>query len=167
MLTANGLSQPLVIGESAYDDPGVAAAIKQFRMESARPILEVMAWPLRAGQQCGVSAPYRAEAYIEALTGSAPPRSLRAIVPRKGGLMLRTAYGDPVTALEAARYTITVRDAAATRDFHLVGRGVNRRTGLAFRGTRRWTIELRRGMYRYRSDQPGSKPRSFVVLAAG
>jgi hypothetical protein len=165
-LTADGLSQPLVIGESAYDDPGVAAAIEQFRMESARPILEVMAWPLRAGQHCGVSAPYRAEAYIEALTGSAPPTSLRAIVTRNGGPMLRTAYGDPVTALEAGRYTITVRDASATTNFHLVGQGVNRQTALAFQGTRRWTIELRRGTYRYRSDQPGYKPRSFVVLTA-
>lgn len=167
MLTANGLSQPLVVGESAYDDPGVASAIEQFRTESARPILEVMAWPLRARQQCGVSAPYRAEAYIEALTGSAPPTSLRAIVTRNGGLVLRTAYGDPVTALEAGRYTVTVRDASATRDFHLVGSGVNRRTGLAFRGTRRWTIDLRHGTYGYRSDQPGSKRRSFVVLTAG
>src|SRR5207244_9856538 len=57
MLTANGLSQPLVIGETAYDDAGVASAIAQFRAESARPILEVMAWPLRAGRRCSVSAP--------------------------------------------------------------------------------------------------------------
>jgi hypothetical protein len=166
-LTANGLSQPLVIGESAYDDPGVAVAIEQFRTESARPILEVMAWPLRAGQQCSVSAPYRADAYIEALTGSAPPAALRAIVTRGRGLDLRTTYGDPVIALEASRYTVTVRDGSATRDFHLVGPGVNRRTGLAFRGTRRWTIDLRRGTYRYRSDQPESKRQSFVVLTAG
>jgi hypothetical protein len=167
MLTADGLSQPLVIGESAYDDPGVASAIEQFRLESARPILEVMTWPLRAGQQCGVSAPYRADAYIQALTGSAPPASLRATVTRGGGLELRTSYGDPVTALEAGRYTVTVRDGSATRDFHLVGPGVNRRTGLGFRGTRRWTIDLRRGTYSYRSDQPRSRRRSFVVLTAG
>jgi hypothetical protein len=91
---------------------------------------------------------------------------LRAIVTRTGGPVLRTAHGDPVTALEAGRYTITVRDASATGNFDLVGREVTRRTGLAFRGTRRWTIELRRGTYRYRSDQ-GSGPRSFAVLTAG
>ena len=151
MLTANGLSQPLVVGESAYDDSGVAAAIEQFRTESARPILEVMAWPLRAGQQCSVSAPYRADAYIMALTGSAPPTTLHATVARSG-LVLRTPYGDPVTALEAGRYRITVRDGSATKDFHLVGPEVNERTGLAFRGTRP-TI--------------GARARTLVVLIAG
>jgi hypothetical protein len=166
MLTANGLSQPLVIGETAYDDAGVASAIAQFRAESARPILEVMAWPLRAGRQCGVSAPYRSDAYIEGLTGSGPPATLQAIVTRSG-LTLRTSYGDPVTALEAGRYEVRVRDGSARRDFHLVGPGVNRRTGLAFTGRTNWAVELRHGTYRYRSDLARGTAQSFVVLTPG
>ena len=166
MLTANGLSQPLVIGETAYDDPGVASAIAQFRAESARPILAVMAWPLRAGSQCGVSAPYRADAYIKGLTGAAPPAVLQAIVTRSG-LIVRTSYGDPVTALEAGRYTVRVRDGSAAKDFHLVGPGVNRRTGLAFTGRTSWTVELKRGTCRYRSDRVRATARSFVVLTPG
>jgi hypothetical protein len=165
-LTANGLSQPLVIGETAYDDPGVASAIVEFRAESARPILEVMAWPLRAGSRCGVSAPYRADAYIRALTGSAPPTTLQATVTRNGST-LRTSYGDPVTALEAGRYTVRVRDTSPSGDFHLLGPGVNRRTGLAFTGRRSWAVELERGTYRYRSDRPRAKADSFVVLTPG
>jgi hypothetical protein len=165
-LTANGLSQPLVVGETAYDDPGVASAIAQFRAESARPILEVMAWPLRAGGQCSVSAPYRADAYVEGLTGSAPPATLQATVTRSG-LTLRTSYGAPVTALEAGRYTVRVRDGSARRDFHLVGAGVDRRTGLAFTGTTSWPVSLKQGTYRYRSDRPRATARSFVVLTPG
>jgi hypothetical protein len=166
MLTANGLSQPLVIGESAYDDPGVASAITQFRAESARPILEVMAWPLRAGSQCGVSAPYRADAYIRALTGSTPPTTLQAVVTRRNST-LRTSYGDPVTALEAGRYTVRVRDTSPSEDFHLLGPGVNKRTGLAFTGGRSWAVELQRGRYRYGSERPRAKAESFVVLTPG
>jgi hypothetical protein len=165
-LTANGLSQPLVIGETAYDDAGVASAIAEFRAESARPILEVMAWPLRAGRQCGVSAPYRADAYIKELTGSLPPATLHATVTRNG-LALRTSYGDSVTALEAGRYTVRVTDRSASNDFHLVGPGVDRRTALAFRGRTSWTVELKRGTYRYRSDPRGATVRSFVVLTPG
>jgi hypothetical protein len=166
MLTAYGLSQPLVIGETAYDDAGVASAIAQFRAESARPILEVMAWPLRAGRRCSVSAPYRADAYVKGLTGSAPPATLQAIVTRSG-LALRTSYGDAVTALEAGRYTVRVRDGSASRDFHLVGPGVDRRTGLVFTGRTSWSVELKHGTYRYRSDRARATAKSFVVLTPG
>ena len=55
--------------------------------------------------------------------------------------------------LPAGAYTIVVRDRSSRDNFHLVGPGVNRRTGVRFRGTRRWRVTLRRGaVYRYRSD---------------
>jgi hypothetical protein len=38
------------------------------------------------------------------------------------------------------------------RNFHLVGPGVNRRTGAAFTGTVTWTVRLARGTYRFGSD---------------
>jgi hypothetical protein len=47
---------------------------------------------------------------------------------------------------------ITVNDRTAAHNFHLTGPGVNRSTGIAFRGQRRWTLTLRRGVYRFRSD---------------
>jgi hypothetical protein len=55
-------------------------------------------------------------------------------------------------AVRAGRYLVTVRDRSAADNFHLTGPGVNRRTGIAFRGQSRWTLTLRRGTYRFRSD---------------
>ncbi|MDQ3822685.1 MAG: hypothetical protein M3321_05535 [Actinomycetota bacterium] len=54
--------------------------------------------------------------------------------------------------VRAGRYRITVNDRSARDNFHLTGPGVNRRTGVAFRGRATWTVTLRRGTYRFRSD---------------
>jgi hypothetical protein len=168
MLTANGLSQPLVVGETAYDDAAVAAAIQEFEATSHRRILEVMEWPGRAGVSCPPSPPFEANAYLEALRATAPPMRLTATVRASGKIVLGTSYGDPVTGLEAGRYNIAVTDASRTDDLHLVGPGVNRRSGLAFKGSANWTLEFRNGIYRYRSDRPHSKLHgSFIVLRAG
>ena len=52
----------------------------------------------------------------------------------------------------AGRYRITVSDRSKTRNFHLSGPGVNRKTGKAFTGTVKWTLELEAGTYRFGSD---------------
>ena len=52
----------------------------------------------------------------------------------------------------AGRYRITVTDRSRTRNFHLSGPGVNRKTGKAFTGTVKWTLELEAGTYRFGSD---------------
>jgi hypothetical protein len=166
-LTADGLSQPLVIGESAYDDTGVATAIKEFEAASPRRILEVMEWPLRAGRSCPPSPPFEANAYMQTLTGAGPPMRLTAML-RSSRVGLRTSYGNAVTALEAGRYRIAVTDASRSDDFHLAGPGVNERTGIQFTGSATWTVKLRKGIYRYRSDRPHSKLLgTFFVLRAG
>jgi hypothetical protein len=51
------------------------------------------------------------------------------------------------------RYRLTVRDHSKRYDFHLVGRGVNRRTGTAFTGKATWNLKLARGTYVARSDR--------------
>ena len=88
---------------------------------------------------------------------------------RKGpNIRLRTAYGTPLTALEAGGYKFVVDDASRTDNVHLVGPGTNLSTGLTFTGTATWTASLASGTYRYRSDRPGSKRAgSFVVLRPG
>jgi hypothetical protein len=168
-LTQEGLSQPLVIGEEAYDDPAVAHAIATFEARSTRPITEVLEWPLTADRPCkdiSVSAPYRAEAYITALTGAPPSTSLTDTVASPKRITLTSPYGNPVSALEDGEYTLTVTDASAVANFHLVGPGVNRRTSRSFTGTVTWPIALHPGTYRYGSDRPHSKlHRQFVVLA--
>jgi plastocyanin len=74
------------------------------------------------------------------------PKTLRAGVTAGGTAHVSTRV------LKAGRYRVAVGDASRRHNFHLVGRGVNRRTGMRFRGTATWTLRLARGTYRYGSD---------------
>jgi hypothetical protein len=70
LLTRNGLDQPLILSEVAYNDRAEAAAIATFIRTSSRRVDEVVEWPLQASHPCkdvSVSPPYRADAYIQAL----------------------------------------------------------------------------------------------------
>jgi plastocyanin len=53
---------------------------------------------------------------------------------------------------KAGKTTITIRDLTAKDNFHLTGPGVNKKTGVAFKGTVKWTVMLKAGTYTYRSD---------------
>jgi plastocyanin len=57
-----------------------------------------------------------------------------------------------VTTLKPGRYTVVVRDRSAIHNFHLIGPSVNKATGIAFVGTRTWTVRLTVGLHRYRCD---------------
>jgi plastocyanin len=74
------------------------------------------------------------------------PKTLRAGVTAAG-----SAYVS-ARSLRTGRYRIAVKDASKRHNLHLAGRGVNRRTGIAFTGTTTWTLRLGRGTYRYGSD---------------
>lgn len=74
------------------------------------------------------------------------PKTLRAAVTAGGTVRLSARSGT------AGRYRIVVRDASKRHNFHLVGPGVGRRTGIAFTGTASWNVRLKRGTYRYGSD---------------
>jgi plastocyanin len=50
------------------------------------------------------------------------------------------------------RYRITIVDRSRSRNFHLLGPAVDRRTGKPFVGTVTWTVALRAGTYRFGSD---------------
>jgi plastocyanin len=63
-----------------------------------------------------------------------------------------------VRGAKAGKAVLTIRDRSAKDNFHLTGPGVNRKTGVGARGTVTWTVTLRAGTYRYRSDaHPGLK----------
>jgi plastocyanin len=79
--------------------------------------------------------------------------ALVATVGPRATIGLRTSSGAHVHSVRAGRYRIAVRDRSRAHNFHLYGAGVNRRTGVAFRGTVRWTVRFRRGkVYRFRCD---------------
>jgi plastocyanin len=56
------------------------------------------------------------------------------------------------TRTSPGRFRIRVVDRSPSRNFHLVGPGVNRRTTRPFTGMVTWTLELRSGVYRFGSD---------------
>jgi hypothetical protein len=78
-------------------------------------------------------------------------RRLSASVTARA-IAVRTASGSRARSVAAGRYRITVRDAARTQNFHLIGPGVNRRTSVGRTSRPTWTLTLRRGIYTYRSD---------------
>ena len=55
-------------------------------------------------------------------------------------------------ALAKGKYVITVHDLSKTDNVHLKGPGVNRKTGIPFRGTVKWAVTLQPGTYHVGSD---------------
>jgi hypothetical protein len=99
--------------------------------------------------------------------GNAPPPLPRLngkVGPRRT-ITLKNAAGRLVKALPAATYRVVVKDATKLDNFHLKGPGVNKRTGVRFKGTKSWAIKLIAGKYAYRSDAHRKLRRTFKVLA--
>jgi plastocyanin len=65
--------------------------------------------------------------------------------------------------LAAGRYAFTVRDSSTLDDVHLQGPGVNRKTGVPFRGVQHWTLTLKKGSYRVWSDAHPTLKRTISV----
>jgi Copper binding proteins, plastocyanin/azurin family len=82
-----------------------------------------------------------------------PPPPTAAPVPvLRAGV---TAAGKPFLSrrsVRAGRYRVLVQDRSRRANFHLSGRGVNRRSGIRFIGAATWTVRLARGTYRFGSD---------------
>lgn len=87
--------------------------------------------------------------------GVVPPAQPKATVRKLGasvGPKSRISLGSS-KILAAGTYLLTVRDRSKTDNFHLTGPGVNRKTGVAFRGRVTWKVVFAAGkVYRYRSD---------------
>ena len=75
-----------------------------------------------------------------------PPPVLRAGVTRGGRPFVAKRR------VEAGSYRLVVQDSSRRANFHIRGSGVNRRTARRFTGTKRWTVELARGRYRFGTD---------------
>ena len=67
VLDQEGQSQPLVVGETAYDSRGHASVIKRFLSTTSRPIEEVSTWYQRTSKGCPIAPPYTPGAYATAL----------------------------------------------------------------------------------------------------
>jgi NitT/TauT family transport system substrate-binding protein len=81
----------------------------------------------------------------------------------QGRRVLLRLDGRTVTKLTPGPYTFVVTDNSRTQNFTLKGSGVNRQTSVRGRGRSTWTVNLRKGTYRYWSSaRPGAK-KSFTV----
>ena len=98
--------------------------------------------------------------------GAAPPPlpKLTGRVGPKRTISLRNAAGRLVKVVPARTYKLVVKDATSVDNFHLKGPGVNKRTGVRFKGTKSFTVKLTEGAYVYRSDAHPKLRRSFKVI---
>ena len=67
-----------------------------------------------------------------------------------------TKGGKDVKTLTAGTYLIKVEDKASIHNFHLIGPGVNKSTGVGFTGDQTWKVKLRPGKYTYQCDPHAS-----------
>jgi hypothetical protein len=82
-----------------------------------------------------------------------PTPKLLATVGPKNTISLKSASGATLKTVKAGTYSITVRDRSKLHNFHLVGKGVNRKSGLAGTGTLTWKLKLSAGTLRFFSDK--------------
>jgi plastocyanin len=89
-----------------------------------------------------------------------PPPAGSGKLPKLAGsvgpgfvLHLTKSGGGKLSSTKAASYLVTIRDLSANHNFHLFGPGVDKKTGVAFRGTVSWKVKLKKGkLYRYQCD---------------
>lgn len=96
--------------------------------------------------------------------GTAPPPAPKLtgkVGPRK--TISLTKASAPVKTLKAGAYKVAVSDLSKTDNFHLSGPGVNKKTGVRFKGGASWTVTLRAGTYTFRSDATKTLRRTFKV----
>jgi len=97
---------------------------------------------------------------------TAPPTTTTTPTPAAKPLTLRVGPGRTLAAparLGKGRYAITVRDSSGADNLHLKGPGVDRKTGVAFKGQAHWTVTLKAGSYRVFSDAHRTLTRTIRV----
>jgi plastocyanin len=60
--------------------------------------------------------------------------------------------GNDLKTTKAGTYRIKVEDKSGIHNFHLIGPGVNKKTGVSFTGETTWTVKLKPGRYTYQCD---------------
>ena len=109
--------------------------------------------------------------FVAGTPPAAPPKTppvskprLLATVGPGNTISLRSASGAALKTVKAGTYSIAVRDRSKLHNFHLVGKGVNRKTGLATTGTVTWTVKLGTGALRFYSDRSPATVRGSLVV---
>jgi hypothetical protein len=83
----------------------------------------------------------------------ATPKLLATVGPRNT-ISLRSGSGAALHhGVKAGTYSVVVRDRSKLHNFHLVGKGVNRKSAVAGVGTTTWKLKLAKGQLRFYSDR--------------
>jgi plastocyanin len=90
-------------------------------------------------------------ALVIVATASAAPVKLTASVGPGFTISLKKG-STKVTKLKTGKYTISISDKSNIHNFHLTGPGVNKKTGVGFTGTAKWTVTLKKGTYKFLCD---------------
>ena len=81
------------------------------------------------------------------------PKLLATVGPTNT-ITLRSATGAALHhGVKAGSYSVVVHDRSKLHNFHLVGKGVNRKSTVAGTGTSTWTLKLAKGTLRFYSDK--------------
>jgi plastocyanin len=99
------------------------------------------------------------------VTTPPPVKKLAGQVGPKSTIALKSSSGARVKRLTAGKYRLTVKDLTRANNFHLRATGINKKTGVKFRGTVTWTLTFRAGKATYRSDANSRLRSGFVVVA--
>jgi plastocyanin len=67
-----------------------------------------------------------------------------------------TQGGKKVSKLKAGTYVFKIADKSNIHNFHLTGPGVNKKTGVGFKGSTTWKLTLKKGTYKYVCDPHAS-----------
>ena len=97
----------------------------------------------------------------------APAGKLVGTVGPGSSISLKKSSGGSAKTLAAGKYSILVRDLSKSHNFHLIGPGVNKSTGVRFTGRVTWTVKLRKGVYRFQSDADKARVKGTVRVTQG
>jgi plastocyanin len=93
------------------------------------------------------------------------PTTLLATVGPRATISLRSASGGVLHhGVKAGTYAIVVRDRTKAHNFHLVGKGVNRKSTVAGTGNQTWTVKLSAGVLRFYSDRAPTKLKGAITV---
>lgn len=130
-------------------------------------------WPvtLQEGRYTIVCDPHALTMRLRLTVGNpptptpAPPKpKLLATVGPKATISLRSATGAVLRTVKAGTYSIVVRDRSKVHNFHLVGKGVNRKSTLVGATTVTWTVRLQAGLLRFYSDKAPKTVKGSVTV---
>ena len=82
----------------------------------------------------------------------AAARPFYGTVAAPSTITLKKASGTEVTHASPGSHKFVISDESSFHNFHLLGPGVSKKTGIAFAGNRTWKLTLQIGTYKFRCD---------------